>query len=147
MGVLEIEWDFGKSKADKILLWIFATIVYYVWQYIKLFINNYTKFRSKSKIPGFTRIDFKKCVYPFAFFFVVGPFVFAIFLYKYIQGDLLLQISIFYAFFLLVVFLIGFIYLVYRMIIDFVVSSVCLLRSFTVTTIHAIRYLARKKSI
>jgi len=145
MGILEIEWDFGKSKADKTIIWIFGTIYFFAYHYVKIFIDNYKRFRSKSKIPGFTSIDFHKRFFPGFFLFVIAPLVFIFAGIYYLPSSVASILTAVCAIAISLFLLTNFIYFIYRIIIDFSVSAFYLIKSFFVTTIYFIKFLWNQK--
>lgn len=56
MGIIEIEWDFGKSYADKLIIWVFKVILYYSVGFIRTFLKNYS---SSSKALTHNASNFK----------------------------------------------------------------------------------------
>lgn len=42
MSLLEIEFNFGKSYADKLIIWIFKVCFYYTIRFIRTFFKNYS---------------------------------------------------------------------------------------------------------
>jgi hypothetical protein len=145
MGIIEIEWDFGKSYADKLIIWVFRSILYYAYQFIRKFISNYSKYRSKSKIQSFTKIDFKKTVYPFAFYGILLPTTLGYIVKIYTPDNIFSILVGIYVGILVLVFVYGFFYFFYRVFIDFGISVYCFVKSLITTTVCSIRYLSRKK--
>jgi hypothetical protein len=141
MGIIKIEWDYKKPKAVKIFLAIIYLILHYIIRYIWFFDDNFHKFRSKSKIPSFMSIDFHKRVYPFIFFFIIAPFVFTFLFIRYIPENVFILAAVIYSFILAFIFLMAFLYLIYRILIDLWISVICFLRSFVTTTIFSYKFL------
>lgn len=139
MGFIKIEWEIGKDRGDRILVWLIDNFFYYIRRYVSIYKKNYLKLRAKSKIPSLKKIDFRKRVYPFIFFFIIIPIVIATSFYKYIPEDVLLASSIIYVFILGFIFVIALIYFIYRIIIDLWVTGICSLRSFITTTIYSFK--------
>lgn len=42
MSLLEIEFNFGKSYADKLIIWIFKVCLYYIFHFYRIFNKNYS---------------------------------------------------------------------------------------------------------
>lgn len=144
MSLLEIEFNFGKSYADKLIIWIFQTILYYGYRYAQVFVANYSKYRSKSKIQSFTKIDFKKTVYPFAFYGILLPTTLGYVVKIYTPENVFTVLVGIYVVGLILVFLFGFIFFFYRMIIDICFTVYCLIKSLVTTTYSSIKYLRKK---
>ena len=145
MGIVEIEWDFGKSKADKILIGIFQTIWFFVYHFVKIFVGNFTRYRSKIKIPTFKSIDFYKWIFPTFFLFSFAPIVLFIVLLAYFPNLNRVIISILITPILLSTAVI-IIFLIFRFAVDFVVSVFCLLTSL-IMTVHIMGKVVLKRFI
>ena len=145
MGIIRIEWDFGKSKADKILIGIFQTIWFFVYHFVKIFIGYFKKFRSKIKIPTFKSLDFNKWIFPTFFLFSFAPIVLFIGLLAYFPNLNTIFVSILLASILLSTAVI-IIFLIFRFAIDFVVSVFCLLISL-IMTVHIMGKVVLKRVI
>ena len=143
MGIIKIEWEIGKSYADKLIIEIFQLIIYCTPRYCKLLIRNYDRFRSKSKIPGFTKINFKKTVYPFAFYGILLPTTLGYIVQIFTPKDVFTVIVIIYFSLLAIIFALAFIYFIYRMFIDFCVSGICFTKSLIKTTIYSVKFLGK----
>ena len=139
MGIIKVEWEIGKSLGDRLII----SFVYYIFRYFSKIFRNYKKFRSKSKIPKFTDIDLNNRFYPFIFFFVIAPILFALLFSKYINEGIMTLLGIIYILFISISFGIFFIYLIYRILIDAIVSGICLIRSFVSTTYLSLKIVTR----
>ena len=42
--MIEIEWNFGKSYADKLIIWIFKVCLFYIARFVRTFLKNYSDF-------------------------------------------------------------------------------------------------------
>lgn len=133
MGLIEIEFEFGKSHADRILIWLLHCSIYYPYHFIKLLSKNYSEIRSNNRIPEVTSINFKKSVYPFTVYFILIPTIFLFLIHKYINEDAFILVILVYASIIGVVFFLAIIYFLYRIIIDFLASMFCLLKSIILT--------------
>ena len=74
---------------------------------------------------------------------MIAPMVFIIFACKYIPEQVMMVIAIVYVSFVAIVFIVGFIYTVYRAVIDIFISIICFVRSFVVTTLYSIGRLVK----
>lgn len=43
MVIIEIEWDFGNSYVDKVIIWVFRSIVFYSFNFVRIFLKSYSK--------------------------------------------------------------------------------------------------------
>lgn len=143
MGIIKIELEIGKSKADKLIIWIFQFTIYCTIRYCRSLIRNYDKFRSESKIPSFVSIDFQKRFYPGFFLFVIAPLVFIFVGIYYLPSSVASVLTVVCAIVISLFLLTNFIYFIYRIIIDAFVSTVCFVKSFFKTTIYSIKSLVR----
>ena len=143
MAIIEIEWNFGKSKADKIIIWIFQTICFFVYHFVKIFSENYKTLRSKSKVPGFTNINFRKRFFPGLVLFVVLPLILILVVIYHLPENISPFWIGMFAIVIALFLLINFLYFIYRIIIDVFVSGVCLIKSFFATTIYFINFLRK----
>ena len=143
MGIIKIEWDFGKSKADKIIIWILSSILYYAFRYVQILFATYSKYKSKSEIPGFTQIDFKKTVYPFTFYGILLPTTLGYVVKIFVPEDAFVGLVVTYFGLLALIFILALLYFLYRFFIDYSVSAYYFFKSFVSTTIYSIKYLGK----
>lgn len=131
MGItIEIEYE-----ESKIINFLFP--FYCFFRYLNTAYKNYKKIRSKSKVPKFTDIDFNRTVYPFIFFFIFAPIVFATLFHQYIGDGIMTVLGIAYFLFLFLAGLTVVVYVLYRLIIDIAVSGICFVDSFIKTSVRA----------
>jgi hypothetical protein len=147
MTTIEIKIYFEKNFPDKFFIIAFY-LARLIFRYIKIYIHNfsvnYSKYRSKNKIPRLKDIDFKKNLYPFASWGILLPTIIGYVLKFFVSKDTLLILAIIYAFIFTLISSIGIIYFVYRAIIDFIASTYCFIKSLIKTTISTIKFLRNK---
>ena len=139
MGLVKIEWEIGKSLADKLII----AFVYYFFRYFSKISINYKKLRSESRFPKFTDVDLTKRFYPFVFFFIIAPVIFIVLFTKYIPDGVWTVLGIVYVVVVSVLSVIFIIYLLYRVVIDLFASLLCLIKSVIVTTDQAFKFIKK----
>lgn len=118
-----LEWYIEKFRIGKTLLYVFRCTIYYSERFCHLFKQSYKNLRSQSRVPTFTDIDFNKNFYPFVIFFAAPPIVF-LFLFSHYLSELVWGlILIVYVILLGLAITVFLLYLLYRLLIDAVVSG------------------------
>lgn len=138
MGIVKIEWEIGKSKADKIIIYCFYSLVYYVVRYFKVFSKNYASLRTKSKIPDLATIRFTS-FYWFLFKYVFIPLCIALVFTTKIPEWVYV---VYWTITTLIIFSYIF-YFVFRWLLDIGATIVCGLLSFITTTKYALGSIKR----
>lgn len=139
MAIIEIEFEFGKSKADRIIIAIFSLPFLIIQKYLLTLKKNYLIYRRKSRIKKINDINFNKFLYPYIFLCIIVPLAFVAFCGVFLSFGFLDVFTIFVITVNILILIILSIYFMVRLILDIIASFYCLCKSAIVTTIYSLR--------